>query len=87
MKIENGVFVDTDPVVVQYLQNAQVILTTAILSIIMTAPLFAVLMTTLAPRLLDDDRVPDAPDVEEGKGSDAVWVSESTEGHDESTFL
>lgn len=56
VQIESGMFVNTDPVVVQYLENARVILTTAILSIIMTAPLFAVLMLKLAPRLLDDDR-------------------------------
>merc|ERR1712188_214576 len=56
VQIKSGVFVETDPVVVQYLENAMVILTTAILSIIMTAPLFAVLMLQLAPRLLDDDR-------------------------------
>merc|ERR1719409_846327 len=55
VQIESGMFVETDPAVVQYLQNARVILTTAILSIIMTAPLFAVLMTKMAPRLLDDD--------------------------------
>jgi NhaP-type Na+/H+ or K+/H+ antiporter len=56
VQIESGMLVETDPVVVQYLQNARVILTTAILSIIMTAPLFAVLMLKLAPHLLDDDR-------------------------------
>merc|ERR1711988_121599 len=39
VQIESGMFVKTDPVVVQYLENARVILTTAILSIIMTAPL------------------------------------------------
>merc|ERR1719230_430555 len=55
VQIKSGVFIETDPVVVQYLENAMVILTTAILSIIMTAPLFAVLMTKMAPRLLDDD--------------------------------
>merc|ERR1712227_742154 len=56
LQINSGEFVATDPVVLQYLDNAMVILTTAILSIIMTAPLFAVLMLQLAPRLLDDDR-------------------------------
>merc|ERR1711871_479010 len=56
LQIKSGEFVATDPVVLQYLDNAMVILTTAILSIIMTAPLFAVLMLQLAPRLLDDDR-------------------------------
>merc|ERR1712226_1706092 len=56
VQIKSGAFVESDPVVVQYLDNAMVILTTAILSIIMTAPLFAVLMLQLAPRLLDDDR-------------------------------
>merc|ERR1712146_244786 len=55
VQIKSGAFVETDPVVLQYLDNAMVILTTAILSI-MTAPLFAVLMLQLAPRLLDDDR-------------------------------
>jgi NhaP-type Na+/H+ or K+/H+ antiporter len=55
VQVKSGVFVESDPVVVQYLENAMVILTTAILSIIMTAPLFAVLMTKMAPRLLDDD--------------------------------
>merc|ERR1719408_457220 len=56
VQIKSGVFVETDPAVVQFLENAMVILTTAILSIIMTAPLFAVLMLQLAPRLLDDDK-------------------------------
>jgi len=56
VQIKSGVFSETDPVVLQYLDNAMVILTTAILSIIMTAPLFAVLMLQLAPRLLDDDK-------------------------------
>jgi NhaP-type Na+/H+ or K+/H+ antiporter len=56
LQINSGEFIETDPVTVQYLENAMVILTTAILSIIMTAPLFAVLMLQLAPRLLDDDR-------------------------------
>merc|ERR1712146_278905 len=56
VQIQSGVFVESDPVVLQFLENAMVILTTAILSIIMTAPLFAVLMLQLAPRLLDDDR-------------------------------
>lgn len=56
VQIESGMLVETDSAVVQKLKNAQVILTTAILSIIMTAPLFAVLMDKLAPRLLDDDR-------------------------------
>merc|ERR1712232_274418 len=55
VQIKSGAFVESDPVVVQYLENAMVILTTAILSIIMTAPLFAVLMTKMAPILLDDD--------------------------------
>merc|ERR1711937_767926 len=71
MQIEQGVFMESDPDVVQFLKNAQVILTTAILSIIMTAPLFAVLMTTLAPKLLDDDsepEVPEVPDLEQGNG-------------------
>merc|ERR1712226_783717 len=56
VQIKSGVFSESDPVVLQYLDNAMVILTTAILSIIMTAPLFAVLMLQLAPRLLDNDR-------------------------------
>jgi NhaP-type Na+/H+ or K+/H+ antiporter len=56
VQIESGLIVKTDPTVVQNLKNAQVILTTAILSIIMTAPLFAVLMDKLAPHLLTDDR-------------------------------
>merc|ERR1712139_663124 len=55
VQVSQGNWVGTDPVIVQYLDNAMVILTTAILSIIMTAPLFAVLMLQLAPRLLDDD--------------------------------
>jgi NhaP-type Na+/H+ or K+/H+ antiporter len=55
-QIKAGVFVENDPVVLQYLDNAMVILTTAILSIIMTAPLFAVLMLKTAPLLLEDDR-------------------------------
>jgi len=55
VQIKSGVFDETDPVVLQYLDNAMVILTTAILSIIMTAPLFAVLMVQLAPRLLEDN--------------------------------
>jgi NhaP-type Na+/H+ or K+/H+ antiporter len=56
VQIKSGVFVEADPAVQQFLDNSMVILTTAILSIIMTAPLFAVLMLKLAPRLLDDDR-------------------------------
>jgi NhaP-type Na+/H+ or K+/H+ antiporter len=56
VQIKSGHFIETDPEVLQFLDNAMVILTTAILSIIMTAPLFAVLMLQLAPRLLDDDR-------------------------------
>jgi NhaP-type Na+/H+ or K+/H+ antiporter len=56
VQIKAGVFSESDPAVLQYLDNAMVILTTAILSIIMTAPLFAVLMLQLAPRLLDDDK-------------------------------
>merc|ERR1712193_322993 len=56
VQVAQGNWVDTDPLIVQYVENAMVILTTAILSIIMTAPLFAVLMVRLAPRLLDDDR-------------------------------
>merc|ERR1711998_786399 len=59
VQIKSGVFSETDPVVLQYIDNAMVILTTAILSIIMTAPLFAVLMTKLAPILLDDDQEPE----------------------------
>jgi NhaP-type Na+/H+ or K+/H+ antiporter len=56
VQIKSGKFIENDPEVVQFLDNAMVILTTAILSIIMTAPLFAVLMLQLAPRLLDDDK-------------------------------
>jgi len=56
----------------QLYENAMVILTTAILSIIMTAPLFAVLMIQMGPRLLDDDReagdVGSKPDVESKPG-------------------
>merc|ERR1712046_14815 len=37
VQIKAGVFAESDPVVLQYLDNAMVILTTAILSIIMTA--------------------------------------------------
>merc|ERR1712232_802242 len=66
--------------VVQYLSNARVILTTAILSIIMTAPLFAVLMTTLSSRLLDDDR-PALLDVEAGS------VASTDDGCDQSTIV
>merc|ERR1719198_1893043 len=55
VQVSQGNWIDSDPVIVQYLENAMVILTTAILSIIMTAPLFAVLMLQMAPRLLDDD--------------------------------
>jgi NhaP-type Na+/H+ or K+/H+ antiporter len=54
-QITRGVFVEGSAEVQQYTDNAMVILTTAVLSIIMTAPLFAVLMVQLAPRLLDDD--------------------------------
>merc|ERR1712226_348028 len=83
VQIESGMLVETDPVVVQYLQNARVILTTAILSIIMTAPLFAVLMLKLAPRLLDDDR--DEEDVlcKSAQGecdSDASTIEGASEG-------
>merc|ERR1712023_583427 len=55
VQIQAGNMVESDPAVQQYLANAMVILTTAILSIIMTAPLFAVLMLQFAPKLLDDD--------------------------------
>ena len=55
VQVKAGVWMESDPMVVQYLENAMVILTTAILSIIMTAPLFAVLMLKTAPLLLDDD--------------------------------
>jgi len=55
VKIKTGDMIEEDDVVIQYTKNAYVILTTAILSIIMTAPLFAVLMVQSAPRLLDDD--------------------------------
>merc|ERR1711988_1789012 len=48
VQIKSGVFIETDPEVLQFLDNAMVILTTAILSIIMTAPLFAVLLLQLA---------------------------------------
>jgi len=51
----------------QLMENAMVILTTAILSIIMTAPLFAVLMLQCGPRLLDDDR-----DTKEGEATTGV---------------
>merc|ERR1711934_890289 len=61
VQVAQGNWVDTDPVIMQYVENAMVILTTAILSIIMTAPLFAVLMLQLAPRLLDDDSKDDVP--------------------------
>merc|ERR1711967_200513 len=57
VQINQGNFAESDPAVQQNLANAMVILTTAILSIIMTAPLFAVLMTKCAPKLLDDERV------------------------------
>lgn len=63
-QIQSGNFVESDPVVKQYLANAMVILTTAILSIIMTAPLFAVLMTQFAPKLLDDDSKDDSDTAE-----------------------
>jgi NhaP-type Na+/H+ or K+/H+ antiporter len=55
VKVKTGEWEASDPMVLQYLDNAMVILTTAILSIIMTAPLFAVLMLKFAPKLLDDD--------------------------------
>jgi NhaP-type Na+/H+ or K+/H+ antiporter len=55
VRVSQGKWVESDPKIQQFLANAMVILTTAILSIIMTAPLFAVLMLQLAPRLLDDD--------------------------------
>ena len=55
VQVAAGEMEEADPAVKQFLENAMVILTTAILSIIMTAPLFAVLMTKCAPILLDDD--------------------------------
>merc|ERR1712070_691105 len=64
VQINQGNFVESDPAVQQYLANAMVILTTAILSIIMTAPLFAVLMTNFAPKLLDDDSKEDSETAE-----------------------
>merc|ERR1719329_1262455 len=56
VQVAAGEMEEADPEVKQFLENAMVILTTAILSIIMTAPLFAVLMLQFAPRLLDEDR-------------------------------
>jgi NhaP-type Na+/H+ or K+/H+ antiporter len=64
VQINQGNFVESDPAVQQYLANAMVILTTAILSIIMTAPLFAVLMLKFAPKLLDDDSKEDSETAE-----------------------
>jgi len=48
VKMKSGAFVELDPLVLQYRDNALVILTTAMLSITMTAPLFAVLMLKCA---------------------------------------
>ena len=45
------------PVALQYWDNTLVILTTAMLSVIMTAPLFAVQTFKLARRVLDDDTI------------------------------
>jgi NhaP-type Na+/H+ or K+/H+ antiporter len=70
LKVKTGVWEASDPAVLQFLDNAMVILTTAILSIIMTAPLFAVLMLKFAPKLLDDDS-------QEGKESNDTETSES----------
>jgi len=55
VQMKRGVFVESDPVVLQYRNIAMVILTIARMPIIMTAPLFAVLMLKLALRVLDDD--------------------------------
>ena len=55
VQMKSGVLVESDPLVLQYRNIAMVIPTIATLSIIMTAPLFAVLMLMLAPRVLDDD--------------------------------
>jgi NhaP-type Na+/H+ or K+/H+ antiporter len=59
VQVKLGKMMAGSPEYLQFLDNAMVILTTAILSIIMTAPLFAVLMLQFAPRLLDDDREAD----------------------------
>jgi NhaP-type Na+/H+ or K+/H+ antiporter len=58
---------------VQFRDNAMVILTTAILSIIMTAPVFAVLMLQFAPILLEDNSKDD-----DGEKKDAVVPAEAT---------
>ena len=57
VQMKTGVFVESDPIVLQYRSIAMLILTNTRLSIIMTALLFAVLMLKLAPRVLDDDTV------------------------------
>jgi len=54
-KIADGAWAIDDPYTQDMLERANVILTTAVLSIIMTAPLFAVLMSYTGPRWLEQD--------------------------------
>jgi NhaP-type Na+/H+ or K+/H+ antiporter len=58
-KIQAGDWLETDPITQDYLEMANVILTTAVLSIMLTAPLFAVLMTYTGNRWLENDRATD----------------------------
>merc|ERR1712176_185949 len=52
-KIQEGAWIETDEHPQDLLEQANVILTTAVLSIILTAPLFAVLMTYTGNRWLE----------------------------------
>merc|ERR1712048_803146 len=55
MGVADGVWSIEDPYTQDMLERANVILTTAVLSIMMTAPVFAVLMAYTGPRWLEQD--------------------------------
>jgi len=56
--IQSGEWSATDPYTLEMLERANVILTTAVLSIIFTAPLFAVLMSVTGPKFLEQSPMP-----------------------------
>jgi len=59
--IQSGQWSATDPYTLEMLERANVILTTAVLSIIFTAPLFAVLMSVTGPKFLEQSPMPCEP--------------------------
>jgi len=71
--IQSGQWSATDPYTLEMLERANVILTTAVLSIIFTAPLFAVLMSVTGPMFLEQSPMPCEPtkaDIEFGAVKD-----------------